>query len=120
MIFFEHWGKEEAWIYKNLDGVKRFNQHIHKTYYNHYKTALDILKDTDMTSTRFWYSMTECLLPGMDHWVEYYDYISKPLYAKIKFAENIGAVFYDVANMDMTDEKMKQVDAIVALPPLRL
>lgn len=120
MIFFEHWGREEARIYKNLDGLKRFNQHIHKTYDSRYETALETLKDIDMSSLRFWYSMVDCLLPDMDHWVEYYDFITKPLYAKIKFAENIGAVFYDVAHMDMADEKMKQVDAIVALPPLRL
>ena len=119
MIFFEHWGKEEAHIYKNLHGIKKFDEYIHRTYNSRYETALDALKDTDMASIRFWYSMVDCLLPNMDHWVEYYDFISKPLYAKIKFAENIGAVFYDIAHMDVTDAKMKQVDAIVALPLLR-
>lgn len=120
MIYFEHWGKEEARIYKNLDGLKKFDDYIYKTYDSRYETALEALKNTDMASIQFWYSIVGCLLPGMDHWVEYYDFMSKPLYVKIKFAENIGAVFYDVAHMDMADEKMKQVDAIVALPPLKL
>lgn len=119
MIYFEHWGKEEARIYKNLDGLKKFDEYVHATYNSRYETSLDALKDTDMTSIQFWHSLVDCLLPGMDHWVEYSDFITKPLYAKIKFAENIGAMFYDIAHVNMDDEKMKQVDAIVALPSLR-
>ena len=119
MIFFEHWGKEEARIYKNIDGMKRFDKQIHMAYDSRYETAINALKKTDMTSQRFWSSMVDCLLPGMDHWVEYYDFITNPLHVKIRFAESIGAVYYDIAHVDITDEKMKQVDAIVALPPLR-
>jgi hypothetical protein len=120
MIFFEHWGKEEARTYKNLDGLKKFDKQIRTAYDSRYETAMDALKNTDMTSMRFWSSMVDCLLPGMDHWAEYYDFINKPLYAKIRFAESIGAVFYDIAHVDVADGKMKQVDAVVALPPLRL
>ena len=120
MIYFEHWGKEEARIYENMDGLKRFDKHVHTTYDSRYETALEALKNTDMSSTRFWYSMVDCLLPGMDHWVEYYDFMTKPIYAKIKFAENIGAAFYDIAHINVAEEKMKQVDAIIALPVIKI
>lgn len=120
MIYFEHWGKDEARIYKNLDGLKRFNEQVHSEYDSRYETALEALKNTNKNSIRFWHSVVGCLLPGMDHWVEYYDYMTKPLYAKIKFADNIGAVFYNIAHINVGDEKMKQVDAIIALPVIKI
>lgn len=118
MIYFEHWGKEEARIYKNLEGLKQFHQQIHKNYHSRYETAFQALQKMDKKTHRFWYSMIHCLLPRMDHWVEYYESISQPLYTKIKFAENIGATFYDVAHLNVSHAQMKNVDAIVALPTL--
>lgn len=121
MIYFEHWGKEQAQIYKSLDGLKKFHYKIQNEYSNRYETALEALQNTDMKSTTFWQSVVDCLLSSdMNHWIEYgdYDYISTPLFLKIKFAERIGVVFYDLGHI--TDAQMKNVDAIVALPPIRM
>jgi len=120
MIYFDHWGKEESRIYKNMDGLKKFDNHIHRTYETRYETALETMNNINMKSMRFWQSLVDCLLYDMVHWVEYYDYMSKPVYMKIKFAENIGAVFYDVAHVNMADAQMKNVDSIVALPVMKI
>lgn len=120
MIYFEHWGKEEARIYRNREGLKKFDNHIHRTYESRYETALETLNNINMKPMRFWQSLVDCLLYDMVHWVEYYEYRSRFIYAKIKFAENIGAMFYDVAHADMADAQMKNVDSIVALPVMKI
>lgn len=119
MVYFNHWGKQEARIYKSLDGIKRFQEHVNMEYSNRYKTALEVLRGAQMGSKRFWHSMVHCLLPGMDHWVKYDYFPTTPLCAKIRFAENIGTCFYNVIHVDMTDDRWKSVDAIVALPPVQ-
>lgn len=118
MIYYEHWGKEEVRICKNLDGVRRFHTLVQMEYGSRRETALEALCDTNMSSRRFWQSMVDCLLPHMSHWTEYNDYPCKPLYTKIRFADNIGTFYYKIAHVDAAN--MKRVDALVALPPFQL
>jgi len=118
MIYYEHWGREESRIQRTLEGVKRFKEQIYKRYSNRYESEFEVLNDSDKSSPKFWYSLVDCLLPDMDHWVEHHDYTTKPLYAKIKFAEMIGTIFFDVIHADLSNDQMKNVDAIVALPVL--
>jgi len=119
MIYYDHWGKEESRIHKTIEGAKKFKEQIYLKYSNRYESHIEVLMDSDKSSFKFWYSMVDCLLPGMDHWVmDYRDYITKPLHAKIRFAEMIGTIFYDVLRADLSNDQMKNVNAIVALPVL--
>lgn len=118
MIYYEHWGREDARLRKNQDGLRQFHTLVQLRYGNRRETAWEVLSDTHMSSMRFWRSMADCLLPHMDHWEEYNDYTTKPLYRKIQFAEKMGTFFYKIAHVD--DATRKQVDALVALPPCRL
>lgn len=117
MIYYEHWGKEEVRIHKDLDGLRRFHKLVQKEYGSRRETAWEALSDTNMSSLRFWQSMVDCLLPHMSHWTEYNDYSLKPLYTKIRFADKIGTFFYILTNVD--DDTMKRVDALVAFPSYR-
>ena len=118
MIYYEHWGKEQARIRKNRDGLQKFHELVQSKFRNRRNTAWEILSDTNMTTKQFWESMVGCLLPHMDHWEEYHDYKTKPLYAKTRFAENIGTCFYKIAHVNSATRK--RVDALVALPPCQL
>lgn len=118
MIYYEHWGKEESRIYKTLEGVKKFKEQIDRKYSNRYESDFEVLENTNKKSTQFWHSVIDCLLPDMNHWIDYYDYTTKPLYVKIKFAEMIGTPFYDVLHADLSKDQMNNVNAIVALPVL--
>ena len=119
MIYFEHWGKEEKRVYENIHGIKNFRQCIDRKYSNYFENSLKVLKDTDKTPMSFWRSLSDCLLSGMDHWVEYYDYTTKPLHIKIKFADMNGVMFHDLIQLGLDPMQMKYVDAILALPVLR-
>jgi hypothetical protein len=119
MIYFQHWGKEEKRIRKSLSGVSQFKELIFMKYSNRYEGDMEVLTKSKKDNQTFWYSLVDCLLPDMDHWVEYRDCTTNPWYAKIRFAEMIGALFFDIANANLCDAQMKNVDAIVALPVLR-
>lgn len=120
MIYFSHWGKEELRIQKNLYGARLFQHLIQTDYTNRDENALEVLTDTDKSSFHFWYNIVHTLLPEMNHWVEYYDYSTKPLYHKIKFCENNGVPFQTLFYSGLTLIQMKCLDSIIALPTLKI
>lgn len=119
MICYDHWIKEEIKIKKIINGVKQFHTLISQNYKNSYEDAIDVLKYSDSKSVVFWRSLVECLLPGMDHWTFYYEYMSRKYYKKLKFAEIIGATYYNMYHCDLTENEMLSVNSIIALPVIK-
>lgn len=119
MIYFSHWGMEEARIQNNIKGARLFLQLVDKNYTNREDNALGNLTDTNKLTLNFWHGIIDTLLPDMNHWVEYYDYITKPLYYKIKFSEMNGVGFYDIFYSGLDPSQMKALDAIIALPIIK-
>ena len=118
MIYFSHWGKEESRIQRSISGVLFFQHLVQTNYTNREENAFEVLTDTNKSSFHFWYKMIHTLLPEMNHSEEYYDYRTKPLSYKIKFAEMNGISFQNVCYSGLNQTQMNQIDAIVALPTL--
>ena len=115
MIFYEHWGKEENRIRKNMEGANQFKNLICKSYKKRYIGVLDVLKDCNKTNINFWYCLVECLLADMNHWVPYYDYPQHPFYIRLRFAERIGIPYGNMSHIVLDQDEMRSIDAIVAL-----
>lgn len=119
MIYYNHWGKEEIQIQKNRKGASFFQNLVQTNYTNRDENALEVLMDMDKSSFHFWYGMIDTLLPEMNHWVEYYDYMTKPLYYKIKFCEMNGVGFQTLFYSGLSLSQMKGLDSIIALPYIK-
>lgn len=128
MIYYEHWGKEEARIRKNQLAMKETDD-IFRRHFGRFGEFLDIswMKKIDMTKPSFWENLTQSLLRGMNHYLPYddeYDAFDglgdmrdmRMLSKRADFADAIGGIFHMPGVYNATYEDMLRVNAIVAFP----
>lgn len=109
MVYFRHWGVDEARARKNIHGIRKTETILQENFSGIHKM--------DMSNPTFWSYLIEALLSGMNHYTPYDDLGDmKMLYARARFASDIGANFFNVHLNNADKDMMRRVNAIVALP----
>lgn len=116
MIYFRHWGEGEIRARKNIQGIRKTEAALQE-----YFRDLHTLSNMDMSNASFWTYMTEALLPNMNHYIPYDDLGSlKILYHRARFADDIGATFFNAHLTNADEDMMRRINAIIAFPVLSM
>lgn len=111
MVYCRHWGKEQARARRAFQGIQETNAIIRRDF---------DLRDSDMSRTGFWACLASSLLGGnMDHYFPHEDAGHlETVFARARFAAGIGISFFSPHVINASEDKMRRINAIVALPPM--
>lgn len=111
-VYSEHWGSKQARARRAADGIRQTTAILQRDF--------DGLRFCDMTGTGFWGCLASSLLDGMNHYTPYEDDTDdfKHLCARARFASDIGASFFSPHVASATEESMRRINALLALPPI--
>lgn len=112
MVYSRHWGSEQARVHRAIDGIRQTNAIIQREF--------DGLRYCDTRQTSFWQLLASSLLEGMNHYAPYDENDFKHLYARARFASEIGASFFSPHVSASSEEQRRRISAIVALQPILL
>lgn len=114
MVYFRHWGSEQARMRRAADGIRKTTTIIRRDF--------DGLRFCDMSRTDFWGGLASSFLEGMEHYTPIHyeedDGDFRRLCARARFASDIGVSFFSPHVASASDEKMRRISAILALPPI--
>ena len=112
LIYCQHWGKEQARIRKATKGIQKTNEILQY----HFQGKLRMM---DMSKLSFWKYLIDSFLPGMRHYEPYDDLGDiRILYMRVRFSEAIGSGFFNTHIVNVDEDDMRRINAIVAFPVL--
>lgn len=114
MIYFKHWGNEQTHLRKVIHGIQKTTQLLKQNF-----NSFNKLSQMNMKELSFWQYLSEALLPNMSHYLPYDDIEDlRLLYLRAQFADAIGSSFFFPHLVNINENQMRRINAIIALPCL--